>query len=155
MLFTSSHQTRTTSFECPLAPNTNSYTSNSFNHSLNKHFFFSHLELACFVYSAKLHPIPARHRKDKPCDYKSFNYCCPSELSDPETPHLAAEWRPLDTWPPSLILSSLCGWRLHTAVSGRYPAMSDTPSPIVLYKYRPIVLSNAATSWPHLFLARP
>ena len=49
---------------------------------------------AWFASLEKLCPISTSHRVDKLSGYKDPNYCCPSGLSNPDTPHHVAEQHP-------------------------------------------------------------
>lgn len=125
----------------PVAPSSNSFTSNYFKHSPNNHLTLNHMELA----------TSAHHREDNPCLWKMPNYCCPSELCDPETPLLGAESHrleskclPLQEVPHSIplrgdshVLLSLAGFLLR-----RTSLMQSLPWSAQKYLNSPNVLSR-------------
>lgn len=148
MLFTS-YQARTTRFEHPPALITNSYTSNRFKYSSNKH-IFSHLEIFCFAYPAKLHPLSASHRTML---WLWETFSSPSALSDPQAPPLAPS-STTKTHGLPLIPSSLCGWWPHAAVPGGCPSIRDNPLSCSPIQVLPMLCHNA-TSWSCFSLDQP
>lgn len=73
--------------QSPGAPNSNSYTSNSFKYSPKKH-VFKRIEPTSFPYPVRLFPPCANHSEDTPIVYqRPSNHCCQTQWKNNRIVH--------------------------------------------------------------------